>query len=337
MQISPKSTHRLSKAVLLTRGEDDVAWTAALTPHLRAMGITWASENASEGSLHYADLAIVANPPSGALAEQPQLRLVASLWAGVDKLLSDPSLPSLPLLRSCDPGMQQSMGESAAAHVLDAHLRLFQYREHQSQAVWKQLEVGTASQRKVLVLGAGYLGAHVAKLLKQLGFQVSSWSVSPHRELSNAGIASLYEAPSAPAAKGEMLPRVLLNELGKTDILVNLLPVTSSTLGILNAQIFSACKPGLCLINLARGKHLVELDLLEALNSKRIAHAWLDVFETEPLPKDHWCWSHPSVSVTPHVAGPSHYETVAQSLCQDIKMWMQGETPQSLVQVSRGY
>lgn len=266
------------------------------------------------------EVALVANPPEGILAQLPNLRLVQSLWMGVDQLLHDPSLPrGVPVARLIDPGMIAAMTETVLAHVLDWHRLHFRYREQQIERVWQQLPQVMASERTIGILGLGELGSVVAQALASLGFRMLGWS-RRLREL--AGVQYLAEL-------GDLLER--------SDLVVCLLPLTHHTRGILNADAFAQMPEGACLINVGRGEHVVEKDLLAALDSRWLTHAYLDVFENEPLEMGHPFWRHPSVTLTPHAAALTEPRTAFPKIVANIERLRRGEPPEGLVDVAAGY
>ena len=266
------------------------------------------------------EVALVANPPEGTFARLPNLRMVQSLWMGIDKLLHDPSLPrGVPLARLIDPGMIAAMTETVLAHVLDWHRLHFRYREQQMERVWQQLPQVMAGERTVGILGLGELGSAVALALATLGFRVLGWS-RRLRELTGVHYT---------AELGELLER--------SDLVVCLLPLTHHTHGILNAEAFAQMPEGACLINVGRGEHVVEKDLREALESRWITHAYLDVFENEPLEMGHPFWRHPSVTLTPHTAALTDPRTAFPKIVANIERLRRGELPEGLVDVVAGY
>ncbi len=226
------------------------------------------------------EMALVANPRPGALVSLKGAKLIQSLWMGVERLLADPNYPKgVPLARLIDPGMVAAMTETVVAHVLDWHRHHYYYRNLQAEPRWRRVGQFLASDRTVGILGLGELGSEAARRLLQLDFKVAGFSRRPKRL---PGVTNFNDLE-------KMLPAV--------DALVCLLPLTAQTKGILNAKTFAAMKPKGCLINLARGGHLVEKDLLAALDSGHLRHAYLDVFDTEPLPLDHPYWRHPGVTI----------------------------------------
>lgn len=268
------------------------------------------------------DIALVAKPPPGSLTGLPNLRLLCSLWAGVDGLLADPTLPPVPLVRLVDQGMTDTMAETVLTHVLALHRRLPEYRAQQTARRWVQLDQPWARDRRVGVLGLGELGSAAARILATHGFDVAGWSRTP-RVLE--GIAC-HAGPDA-------LPAFL----ARTDILVILLPLTDATRGIINTETLAALPAGASVINVARGGHVVDADLLAALDSGQVGHAVLDVFATEPLPPDHPYWGHPKVTVMPHVAAYSDPRSAAWSIAAEIRRFRAGQPPLHAVDRTRRY
>ncbi len=269
------------------------------------------------------EVALVANPPHGTLARYPNLRFVQSLWAGVDRMLSDPDLPrSLPIARLVDPALTQAMLECALAGVLFLHRQLPAYGRQQAAAEWRQLAQPLASQRRVGVLGLGELGSASARALAAVGFEVSGWSRGA-REV--AGIRCLSGA--------EGFSRLV----AEAEILVNLLPLTPETAGILDRRLFGQLPRGAGLVNLARGGHLVEDDLLAALEGGQVSHAVLDVFRQEPLPPAHAFWRHPRITVLPHVAAYSEPSTASRISLENVARFRAGQPLTALVDPGRGY
>ena len=269
------------------------------------------------------EVALVANPPIGELAKYPNLRFIQSLWAGVDRLLGDSTLPAnIPIARLVDPSMAQSMLEGVVAATLFVHRQFPAYLRQQQHAVWHQLSQTLASRCKVTILGYGQMGQPAAKALAALGFRVAAWGRHERQERA---------VDYAWGAAG------LQQVLADTRILINLLPLTRSTAGILNARLFEQLPTGAALINVARGGHLNEADLLAALRSQQLDHAVLDVFREEPLPADHPFWSHPRITVLPHVAASTDPESAAPIAVRNIAAFRAGEPLTGLVSRALGY
>jgi glyoxylate/hydroxypyruvate reductase A len=266
------------------------------------------------------DVALVAQPPSNTFERLPNLKLVQSLWMGVEQLLSDPALPRrVPLARCLDPGMIAAMTETVLAHVLDWHRAHFRYRAQQAERTWQQIPQVLASERTIGILGVGELGSVVGQTLYVRGFRVLGWSRRPKQITGVECLTDLDEV------------------LSRSDMIVCLLPLTLPTRRLLNAKAFSHMPEGACLINVARGLHVVEKDLLAALDSRWITHAYLDVFETEPLPYESRLWTHPHVTVTPHSAALTDPRTAVPKIVENIERVRRGEAPLGLVDRVAGY
>ena len=266
------------------------------------------------------DVALIATPPRGTLEKLGDAKLIQSLWMGVERLLSDPALPrGVPLARLIDPGMVAAMSETVIAHVLDWHRHHYYYRGLQREGRWKRVRQFLASDRTVGILGLGELGGDAAKKLMALGFNVAGLSRRPKSIPGMKCFTSLEEL------------------LAITEALVCLLPLTEKTKSILNAKTFAAMQPKGCVINVARGGHLVVDDLIAALDSGHLRHAYLDVFEPEPLPAGSALWRHPGVTITPHAAALTEPRTAVAKLVENIERVRRGETPLNLVDFSAGY
>ena len=269
------------------------------------------------------DIALVANPPSGALAGLPALRLVQSLWAGVDRLLADRSVPAdVPLARMVDPAMNEAMAETALWAVLSVQREFFTYARQQLEPVWRQLPQRRADETRVAVLGLGQMGRTCALRLAGNGYRVSGWS---RGETTVAGVDTL-------AGDAALVPA-----LADADVVVNLLPLTDATRGLFNARTFARMRRGAALVNLARGAHVVEADLLDALAGGQLGYAVLDVFANEPLPAAHPFWSHPRITVLPHVAALTDPRSAALIVARNVLALREGRALENLVDRSRGY
>jgi glyoxylate/hydroxypyruvate reductase A len=269
------------------------------------------------------DHALVWRPPPGLLASLPNLKLILSLGAGVDHVLSDPQLPRhLPLVRLVDPYLSDAMGEYVALQVLRLHRRDLDYQEQQRTGVWRELPQKNASERPVGILGFGEIGQQVGRKLAALGFPVSGWTRSA-RDI--AGFATYAGATGF----DEML--------AGTEILVCLLPLTPQTRDILCARTFAALPRGAGLVNAGRGAHLVEEDLIPALDGGQLSAAVLDVFREEPLPPNHPFWRHPHILVTPHIAGITNPVTAAPIVLDMIRRFETGRPLLNQVDPALGY
>lgn len=296
-------------------------WKAQLSKHLPAGETLVLADQVTDKSA--IDVALAANPRRGELARFPNLRFVQSLWAGVDGLLGDPQLPrNIILARLVDPAMAQSMTEGAVAAVMYLHRQLPEYLRQQTRHTWRQLPQPISAHRTVGILGFGAMGEPVAKALTALGFPVSAWGSRPR-----TGTSVEY------AWGAEGLDKVL----AQTQILINLLPLTADTTGILDAGLFNRLPAGAALINLGRGGHLRDEDLLTALQNQHLSHAVLDVFHQEPLPPEHPFWSHPQVTVLPHIAASTDPQSAAPIALQNVAAFRNGQPLTGLISLTRGY
>jgi len=274
-----------------------------------------------------ADYAVVRSPPVEMLAGR-QLKGVFAMGAGVDEILKqlrdNPQMlaDTVPLFRLEDTGMARQMQEYANWCVLGWFRRFADYRQLQQQACWQELDGFDRQNFTIGVLGAGVLGRSVLESLRQWGFPLRSWSRSP-KQID--GVQSFHG-------------REQLNAfLAGTQVLINLLPTTPETTNLIDSQLLNALPHGACFINLARGAHVVEADLLAALNSGQLAAAALDVFQREPLPQDHPLWSHPHVTITPHTAAITLPGEAMDYIADAILALEQGQQPGGLVDRQRGY
>ena len=266
------------------------------------------------------DVALVATHPTGTFAGLPKLKLIQSLWMGVENIIHDAELPKrVPVARLIDPGMVNAMGETIVAHVLDWHRHLYCYRAFQEQKVWKRRRQYLPSDRTVGILGLGELGSAAAAKLRAMDFNLAGWSRRPKK------------------LDGVYCSTDLDEVLARSDAVVCLLPLTPHTRGILDRNTLRKIRKDGCVINVARGAHLVVPDLLAALDSGHLAHAYLDVFETEPLPADSPLWPHPGITLTPHIAALSEPRTSVGKIAANFERVRRGEPPLNTVDFAAGY
>ncbi|MBU4610733.1 glyoxylate/hydroxypyruvate reductase A [Achromobacter sp. GG226] len=270
-----------------------------------------------------ADYAVVWHPPAALFTRETRLRAVFNIGAGVDGLLSVPTLPAdLPVIRLEDAGMSVQMAEYVLHALWEVSRDFAAYRRQEPEGNWKVLPVTRREQWTVGVLGLGQVGRRVAEATASFGYPTAGWSRTP-REI--AGIETFAGSDALPAF------------LARTRVLVNVLPLTDDTRDILAAPLFAQLPQGAHVINVGRGQHLVEDDLLAALESGQLAGATLDVFRTEPLPAEHAFWRHPAITVTPHTAARTlRAESVAQ-IAGKIRRLESGEDAGGQVERGRGY
>ncbi|MCF3936502.1 glyoxylate/hydroxypyruvate reductase A [Acuticoccus sp. M5D2P5] len=266
------------------------------------------------------------NPPGEAFAGLPNLEVVFNLGAGVDGILKSPSLPDVPVVRLVEDDMTERMAEWVTLQVLLHHRQTLQYLEQQRRGEWRERPQPIASDVRVGMMGYGVLAQHAAKILSSLGFSIHAWSRS-----DKAADVPLYAGKDNLAAF-----------LGVTDILVALIPLTAETTGILDAELIAGLAQdgalgGPILVNAGRGGLQTEADILAALKDGTLKGASLDVFNTEPLPKDDPIWSAPNLVITPHVAAISEVNATAAYVLGQIEAFERGEALRNVVERGRGY
>ncbi|MBH2732104.1 glyoxylate/hydroxypyruvate reductase GhrA [Serratia marcescens] len=275
-----------------------------------------------------ADYALVWRPPHEMLANRRDLKAVFALGAGVDAILDQErkhpgTLPAgVPLLRLEDTGMAQQMQEYALSYVLRYFRRFDEYQALQQRQEWQPLDPHSLDYFTIGILGAGVLGQSVARKLTEFGFSVRCWS------------RSAKQIDGVQSFAGEVQRAAFLDGV---KLVINLLPNTPETVGILNRELFAQLSTGAYLINIARGAHLVEADLLAALEQGQLAAATLDVFAREPLPQDHPFWRHPRVTITPHIAAITLPQQAMDQIAANIRALEAGHAPAGVVDRQRGY
>lgn len=250
----------------------------------------------------------------------PKLKLVLSLWAGVERIVTNPTL-TVPLTRMADDGLRQGMTEWVLGHVLRHHLGLDAHA-HNPKRQWDNVAPPLAQDRIVAMLGLGNLGQAAARALRQVGFQVRGWSRRPSEI---AGIDCFAGRDG------------LTQALSGAHFVVTLLPQTPETENILNAESLSCLSRGAYVLNPGRGTLIDDDALLEAVSSGHIGHATLDVFRTEPLPQDHPFWACDRITVTPHIAAETRPSSASALIADNIRRKESGEPLLHLVDRSSGY
>jgi glyoxylate/hydroxypyruvate reductase A len=263
------------------------------------------------------------NQPPGALREFPNLKCVSSLGAGVEHLVNDTTMPpGVSLVRLVDEDLKRSMAEYVTLGVLKHFRRFGDYRRQQDRGIWKPLKIPHASKFGIGIMGFGEIGRYVGRRLSDLGFTVHGWTRRP-KQIDGFSVYSGQDE--------------LGKFLAKADILVCLLPLTDQTKNILNADTFSQLPSGAYLINVGRGAHLVEEDLLAALDSGHLSGALLDVFRDEPLPEEHPFWCHGKITITPHIASVTNPGSAAAQIIENYRRAISGQPLLNVVDVERGY
>jgi glyoxylate/hydroxypyruvate reductase A len=310
--------------VLLLEGlmpEVQSQWLAVLSEHLPHETILLPEQIDAASALDV-DIAIVANIRAEALARFPHLVWVQSLWAGVDSMTSEINSHHIKLVRLIDPHLAKTMAESVLAWTLYLQRDMSQYAKQQTKKQWTQLPSKSAKDTTVSVLGAGKLGIAALELLSKLGYQLSCWS------RTNKNLAGITHYSGTDG---------LQTMLGKTDILINLLPLTKDTHRLLDKHLLSLLPIGAQVINFSRGA-VVDTDALVALlDTQHLAHAVLDVFETEPLPKSSSIWQHPNITVLPHISAPTNMLTAAKVVADNIQGYRTNNLIPETVDSDKGY
>ena len=269
------------------------------------------------------DIVVAWEPPQGMLASMSNLKLVISTGAGVDHMLKDPTFPKdVPLVRMVDPGLTQGMVEYVVMATLLCSRKMHRFFANHGRKVWEPESAPLASEMTVGVMGLGVLGRACAGALRGMGFNVIGWSRTPK---------AFDEVQTFDGLDGleKFLPR--------TQILVCLLPLTEETEGILGRGTFNRLAPGAAVINVGRGGHMVEADLITALDKGKVEVAVLDVFREEPLPVDNPLWDHPRVFITPHIASVTTPETAVLAVADAVEELRKGLPYSNLVDPRLGY
>jgi glyoxylate/hydroxypyruvate reductase A len=297
--------------------EDAQAWIDCFKlalPHARVE--VWSAGQAA------ADYAVVWAPPQAFFGAQPRLKAIFNTGAGVDALLKLRLPPAVPVIRLDDAGMAVQMAEYVCHSVIQ-HFREFDvYEADASRGEWSDRTPRNRTDFPVGVMGLGVLGERVARALAQFEFPVCGWSRSPKQIEGVKGFAGDAEFDAF---------------LQANRVLVNLLPLTPATENILNRSNLGKLQRGGYVINVARGRHVVDEDLLALLGSGHLAGATLDVFRSEPLPASHAFWKHPKIRVTPHTSARTLPGTSIAQIAGKIKALERGDPVSGLVERSLGY
>lgn len=268
------------------------------------------------------DVALLWTPPGSGLERMTGLKAILSLGAGVDQLMLG-SLPGdVPLARLVDTSLTRHMVEYAKACVFRYHRRLHVFERNSRERQWHWSPPRLTSACVIGLLGLGRLGEAIALALTQEGFDVHGWSITPKQ---------------LPGVKSHVGESGLNQLMAASDIVINVLPLTKSTRFILSKSLFELVRKPVCLINMGRGDHLVETDLLDALDKGLVQAATLDVMSVEPMPVDHAFWNHPDILITPHVAGLPSPQSAVNQVAENIRRALRAEPLLNPVYCARGY
>lgn len=315
--MSPQSA---TPNILISAAGEDADWKKAMVERLPDANVATTDDDYDPATI---DHALFWKQPQGLIKTLPNLKAIFSLGAGVDHVVSSPSLPAdIPVIRLEDAGMADQMVQYHLYAALHFMRDFDVYAAQQAKATWTQHDVARISKCRVGVMGLGALGAAVASALSNLGFAVSGWS----RSMKAIDGITTYAGEDAFA-----------EFLGQSDILICLLPRTPETEGLLNSAALSHLPKRAAIINAARGAMINEADLLRALDTGHLRGAFLDVAVTEPLPESHPFWDHPKIRITPHIAAATRIEEAVDQIAQNIDRMARGETPSGLVDRQSGY
>ena len=297
------------------------SWLGQISPQLKDITII-PYENLTDSQKLEVEVAIVANPDPKELLALKNLKWVQSLWAGVERLLAELPQAEFGIVRMVDPNLASTMAEAVLAWTLYLHRDMPKYLIQQQNKVWQQNELVEAKDRTVGILGLGKLGRVAAEKLGLNGFDVCGWSrkqTSIEDVRCFSGVAGFQEM------------------LAQTNILICLLPLTDETNNLLNEETLGLLPQGASLINFARGQIVDEQALLRHLENKHLEHAVLDVFSTEPLPKNSDLWGSPNVTVLPHISAPTNIRTASELVVSNLQRYFEtGRVPETVMR-SRGY
>ncbi len=274
---------------------------------------------------NYADIdfVMVWRHPLGIFSKFPNLKCIAAMSAGVDHILVDKDLPkNIPIVRILDPKMAQDISQYVVANVLYLVKRLDHWQKNQQLKLWHKNPPFSLADKTIGILGLGFLGRQAAAALQFLGLKVIGWSNSPK---NLTGVNSYVGQQE------------LTQFLNQTDILICMLPLTPATQNILNAENFSKLQKNAYVINLGRGDHLIEHDLIAALDSGQLSGACLDVFREEPLPVNHPFWTHSKIRITPHIASVTNPETATAQILENYRRIQAHQPLLNIVDLNKGY
>ncbi|MFT5535510.1 MAG: glyoxylate/hydroxypyruvate reductase A [Candidatus Paceibacteria bacterium] len=277
-----------------------------------------------EGDTAAADYAVVWKPPAAMLQGRSDLKAIFNLGAGVDAILQlGDALPvGVPVVRLDDAGMAVQMAEYVSYAVLRYFRRFDEFDAQARDHQWRFLKPRRKEKFSVGILGMGVLGARIAEALLQFDFPVRGWSRS---------------RKDIPGVQSHAGAEELDDFLAQSQVLVCVLPLTPQTTGLLDRATLAKLPKGAYLVNVARGAHLVERDLVDLLDEGHLAGAMLDVFHDEPLPSDHPFWNQPRITITPHVAALTLRGDSVRQIAAKIKQMERGETVAGLVDITKGY
>jgi glyoxylate/hydroxypyruvate reductase len=294
-------------------------WRAALATQFEEFAF---SVNSDVDDPRSVDIALIWNLPDGGLERFTNLRAILSLGAGIDQLEPERLPKHVPIARLVDASLTRTMVDYARTAVYRHHRRFHIFERQSRDCKWTFIPPTLTGNTSVGILGLGELGLEIALALQREGFDVHGWSRT-QKQIENV---TTYTGRDG-----------LKIMVGCSDVVLNVLPLTDETRHILSRDLFTQFRDGTCLINMGRGMHLVEADLLDAIDRGKVEAATLDVASVEPLPPTHPFWNHPSILITPHVAGISMPMTAVAKIAVNIRKAMVGERLLQQVDLVRGH
>ncbi len=299
--------HRLTK-------KDELDWLKEFQKAMPNINIC-STETLSKKERKSVEVAIIANPRPIDLMDLPNLKWVHSLWAGIEHLLDELTNDKISIVRLIDPQLAETMAEAVLAWTLYLHRNMPEYIQQQRKKEWKKHDGAMASETTIGILGLGQLGQKAVERLKDNGFKVLGWNRG--KRISDLETLKGYDG--------------LLEVASLSDILVILLPSTPKTRGILDSNFFSKIKQGASIINFARANIIESKSMLDALSTRRLKHAVLDVFLNEPLSETSPFWNNPYITVLPHISAPTNKHTASKIVAKNIKLYFKSnKIPQSV-------
>jgi glyoxylate/hydroxypyruvate reductase A len=269
------------------------------------------------------DFALCWKPEKNVLSKFPNLMIIHSVGAAVDHITKMQNLKeNQTICRIVDENLSIDMFEFLLAAILNHIKNLSIYQSQKEHQNWQPQTYKTFKDITISILGIGYIGAHVAENLATLGFKVKGWAL--HKK----------EIIGVKTFAGD---KDLIEFLNYTDILINILPVTPQTENIINKEMLIQINKGGYFINVGRGEHLIEEDLITVLNTGHLSGALLDVFKTEPLPKEHPFWDHSKIQVTPHIASNTNIESAAILVVKNYLNHLKGMPLKHTISLKKGY
>lgn len=306
--------------LLVAPGKDVSDWAEELKNQHPGLNVYVYPEDHNAEEVEFA---ISWKHPRGIFKNYPNLKVVASMGAGVDHITSDPEFPEdVQITRVIDDQLTSDLSEFVLALVLNHTRHLSAYKHQEKEHHWNPLKYCRNKDMKIGVMGMGVIGTATAQLLAKNNFKVSGWS----RTEKDCEDITSYSGEDE-----------LDDFLNQSEIIVCLLPLTKQTTGILNKELFEKLPKGAYVINVGRGEHLEESDLIAMIDSGHLAGAALDVFKEEPLPEEHAFWEHERISITPHTASVTQPKSVVPQIIENYERLQEDEPLKNLVEKDKGY